>query len=67
MNSEPTPTVRLVRGAADDTELAAVIAVLHALAARRTATPPHPPAPARSRATWRHPARHPHTGWRAHP
>ncbi|MFF9815854.1 acyl-CoA carboxylase epsilon subunit [Streptomyces sp. NPDC014006] len=62
----PTPTVRLVRGSADADELAAVLAVLHAVAARRAAAPVHPPAPAR--AAWTRPRGHPAaTTWRTGP
>ncbi|MEV6947501.1 acyl-CoA carboxylase epsilon subunit [Streptomyces sp. NPDC051172] len=61
----PAPTVRLVRGSADADELAAVLAVLQAVAARRTAAQSHPPA-APARAAWSRPTRHQAAGtWRA--
>jgi Acyl-CoA carboxylase epsilon subunit len=63
----PAPTVRLVRGSADADELAAVLAVLHAVAARRAAAPSRPPA-APVRAAWHRPTRHPAAGtWRTGP
>ncbi|MFJ9816680.1 acyl-CoA carboxylase epsilon subunit [Streptomyces sp. NPDC101151] len=67
-SSTPRPaTVRLVRGSADEDELAAVVAVLHALAARRAFAAPRQ-ADVRPRATWRHPARSPQPAtWRSAP
>ncbi|MCS0606283.1 acyl-CoA carboxylase subunit epsilon [Streptomyces sp. LP11] len=62
----PSPTVRLVRGSADADEIAALLAVLHAVAACRAAAPSLPPVPVR--AAWTRPARHPVAGtWRARP
>ncbi|MFJ3230005.1 acyl-CoA carboxylase epsilon subunit [Streptomyces sp. NPDC086787] len=62
----PAPTVRLVRGSADADELAAVLAVLHAVAARRAARGRPSAAPAR--AAWNRPTRHPAAGtWRTGP
>ncbi|MFC9927151.1 acyl-CoA carboxylase epsilon subunit [Streptomyces sp. NPDC127190] len=75
-------TVRVLRGRADERELAAVLAVLHALAARaeavraEAATHPSasgpsasgPGAAARPRAGWRRPHQRPRTGtWRTPP
>ncbi|MET7703226.1 acyl-CoA carboxylase epsilon subunit [Streptomyces sp. NPDC005485] len=62
----PPPAVRLVRGNADADELAAVLAVLHALATR---TPPPPsPRTVRPRPRWTHRTGHPAAGtWRANP
>ncbi|GAA2481866.1 acyl-CoA carboxylase epsilon subunit [Streptomyces longisporus] len=61
----PAPAVRLVRGTADADELAAVLAVLQAVAARSAAARNRPPA-APVRAAWSRPTRHPAAGtWRA--
>lgn len=60
-------TVRLVRGSADADELAAVLAVLHAVAARRATARDRPPA-GPARAAWGSPTRHLAAGtWRAGP
>ncbi|MGW4567909.1 acyl-CoA carboxylase epsilon subunit [Streptomyces sp. NPDC004561] len=65
--TEDPAAVRVLRGRADADELAAVLAVLHALAARTAPAAPDP-APARPRATWRRPRHRPHTGtWRTPP
>lgn len=62
---DPTQVVRVVRGSADAAELAALVAVLHAVAARDTATADGPPAP-RPRAAWSHHSRRPTARtWRA--
>lgn len=62
----PAPTVRLVRGSADADELAAVLAVLQAVAARHAAALGHRSA-APARADWNGPARYRAAGtWRAH-
>ncbi|MGW2491657.1 acyl-CoA carboxylase subunit epsilon [Streptomyces sp. NPDC001606] len=70
-------TVRVLRGRADERELAAVMAVLHAFAARaeavRAEAAPRtsasgPGAAARPRAGWRRPHQRPRTGtWRTPP
>ncbi|MGW2724650.1 acyl-CoA carboxylase epsilon subunit [Streptomyces sp. NPDC001492] len=52
-----TPTVRLLRGSPDAAELAALLAALQAVAARRATALNHPPAP--TRATWSRPTHHP--------
>ncbi|MET9496559.1 acyl-CoA carboxylase subunit epsilon [Streptomyces sp. NPDC006552] len=66
--ADATPQiVRVVRGSADADELAAVVAVLHALAARGDSAPDSPPAP-RPRAGWSHHSRRPPARtWRAAP
>ncbi|GHE12659.1 acyl-CoA carboxylase epsilon subunit [Streptomyces alanosinicus] len=69
---EQRHVVRVVRGSADADELAAVVAVLHALAARDSAARDSaaadgPPAP-RPRAAWSHHSRRPTARtWRAGP
>ncbi|WP_328322467.1 acyl-CoA carboxylase epsilon subunit [Streptomyces sp. NBC_00388] len=60
---QPAPAVRLVRGNADDDELAAVVAVLHALAAGRQAPRERPPR--RLRAAWTHTGHLAAGTWRA--
>ena len=64
--SSPPPVVRLVRGLADDDEIAAVVAVLQALAARAAA--PAPRTARRAPAPWTRRADPLGAGaWRAEP